>query len=270
MIQRSPFDLTGLTGLITGAGDARGIGFATAKIMVGLGARVFITSTTGRIYERAAELHGPRVQIDAGTADLTVASQARAIVQQAAVDGLDFVVNNAGMTSSSRDALKNGETGSIEDISEDGWHAALDRNLDTAFHVSQAAIPFLKSSDCGRIVLMSSVTGPLMVMDNDVAYAAAKAALVGMTRSLALDLAKYNITANAVLPGWIETGSQTDAEKIEGRATPLGRSGQPDEVAALIAWLCSRHAGYVTGQALVVDGGNSIQEMRHTSRLKRF
>lgn len=263
MLQRTPFDMTGLSGLVTGAGDPRGIGFATAKLLVSLGARVFITSTTGRIFERASELHGPRVQIDAGTADLTVASQARAIVQQAAADGLDFVVNNAGMTSSSRDAFKNGETGSIEDIAEDGWHAALDRNLDTAFHVTQAAIPFLKSSDSGRIVLMSSVTGPVMAMKNDVAYATAKAGLIGMTRSLALDLAKYNITANAVLPGWIETGSQTAEEALEGRSTPLGRSGSADEVASLCAWLCSRQAGYITGQAIVVDGGNSIQEMRH-------
>ena len=266
MTQRSPFDFTGLTGLVTGAGDPRGIGFATAKMLVGLGARVFITSTTGRIYERAAELHGPRSQIDAGVADLTVASQARAIVQQAAVDGLDFVINNAGMTSSSRDAHKNGETGSIEDITEDGWHAALDRNMDTALHVTQAAVPFLKSSESGRIVVMSSVTGPVMAMDNDLAYATAKAGLVGMVRSLAVDLAKYSITVNAVLPGWIETGSQTLAEEVEGLATPLGRSGQPEEIASVCAWLCSRGAGYITGQSIVVDGGNSIREMRSLPR----
>lgn len=262
MYERSPFDLTGLKGLVTGCGDANGIGFASAKMLVGLGARVFITSTSGRIFERAAELHSARASVDAGVADLTIASQARAVVEQAAANGLDFVVNNAGMTSISRDAHSLGESAGIEDIDTDGWHAALDRNLDTALHVTQAAIPYLKQSECGRIVFVSSVTGPLMAMNNEVAYATAKAGLLGLTKATALDLSSYNITANAVLPGWIATSSQTSIEAREGDASPLGRSGRPSEVAAAIAWLCSRAASYVTGQAIVVDGGNSIREMR--------
>lgn len=266
MVERSPFDLSGLRGLITGAGDADGIGFATAKMLSALGARIFITSTTGRIYERAASLHGPRVQIDAGVADLTDPEQAQSIVAQAASDGLDFVVNNAGMTSKSLDAAASGEIGSIENVSLDGWSLSLQRNLDTAFHVTQAALPYLKQSDHGRLVFVSSVTGPLMAMEGDVAYATAKAAVVGMMRSIALDVAKYRITVNAVLPGWIATGSQTAIEREEGIATPLARSGTAAEVAASIAWLCSRPAAYVTGQTIVIDGGNSIREMRSTQR----
>ena len=266
MSERSPFDLSGLKGLVTGAGDPNGIGFATAKMLISLGASVFITSTTGRIFERAAELQGPRVRVDAGIADLTVANQAQSLVEQAAIDGLDFVINNAGMTSKSMDASKTGEMGSIAELSLDGWHASLDRNLDTAFNVTHAAVPHLKQSTAGRIVFVSSVTGPVMAMPNDVAYAAAKAALVGLMRAIALDLAPHSITANAVLPGWIATGSQTEEERREGEVTPLGRSGSPREVASAIAWLCSRSASYMTGQAIVVDGGNSIREMRTLDR----
>ncbi|MEN9710437.1 MAG: hypothetical protein RL441_429 [Actinomycetota bacterium] len=266
MVERSPFDLSGLRGLVTGAGDPDGIGFAAAKMLVSLGARVFITSTTGRIFDRAASLHGPRVHIDASVADLTDPAQAHSIVEQAAVDGLDFVINNAGMTSKSFDAGNSGEIGTIENLSLDGWRLSLQRNLDTAFHVTQAALPYLKNSDSGRLIYVSSVTGPLMAMEGDVAYAAAKAAVVGMMRSVALDVSQYAITANAVLPGWIATSSQTDVEKVEGESTPLRRSGTPTEVASAIAWLCSRHSGYVTGQTIVVDGGNSIREMRANNR----
>ena len=262
MYERSPFDLTGLKGLVTGCGDPNGIGFATARMLLGLGARVFITSTSGRIYDRAAELHSTLTAVDAGVADLTNPDEARAIVEQAATDGLDFVVNNAGMTSISRDAYSKGESAGIEGISIEGWHAALDRNLDTALNVTHFALPHLKVSTSGRIVFVSSVTGPVMAMPHEVAYATAKAGLVGMARSVALDVAHYNITANCVLPGWITTGSQTAAEMNEGNATPLKRNGTPTEIASVLAWLCSRSASYITGQAIVVDGGNSIREMR--------
>lgn len=262
MYERSPFDLTGLKGLVTGCGDPDGIGFATARMLLGLGARVFITSTSGRIYDRAAELHSIRASVDAGVADLTNPAEARAIVEQAAASGLDFVVNNAGMTSISQDANATGESAGIENISIEGWHAALDRNLDTAMNVTQSALPYLKESVSGRIVFVSSVTGPVMAMPHEVAYATAKAGLVGMARAVALDVAEYNMTANAVLPGWISTGSQSAAELNEGNASPLRRNGTPQEIASAIAWLCSRSASYITGQAIVVDGGNSIREMR--------
>ena len=114
----------------------------------------------------------------------------------------------------------------------------------------------------GRIVMVSSVTGAVMAMRGEAAYAAAKAGMVGLTRSLAVDLAGAGITANAVAPGWIRTGSQTDAERREGEVTPVGRSGTADEVAWPVAWLCTPGAAYVTGQCLVVDGGNAVAEER--------
>ena len=110
--------------------------------------------------------------------------------------------------------------------------------------------------------MVTSVTGPVMAMRDEAAYAAAKAGMVGLTRSVALDYAADGVTANAVAPGWIATGSQTLDEVRQGHRVPVGRSATPDEVAATIAFLCTPGSSYVTGQCLVVDGGNSIAEER--------
>jgi 3-oxoacyl-[acyl-carrier protein] reductase len=128
--------------------------------------------------------------------------------------------------------------------------------------MTRAAVPTMRSGGWGRVVMVSSVTGPVMAMRADAAYATAKAAMVGLVRSLAVDLAVDGITANAVAPGWIATGSQTDDEVTEGRTTPMRRSGTPDEIAWPVAWLCTPGAAYLTGQCLVVDGGNSVAEER--------
>jgi 3-oxoacyl-[acyl-carrier protein] reductase len=102
-----------------------------------------------------------------------------------------------------------------------------------------------------------------MAMRNQPVYAAAKAAIVGLTKSIALDEARYGITCNAVLPGWIATDTQSKHEVIQGERTPFGRSGTVDEIAGLVTFLVSKSAAYLTGQAIVVDGGNSIAEERN-------
>ena len=110
--------------------------------------------------------------------------------------------------------------------------------------------------------MVSSVTGGLMAMANQPVYAAAKAAMIGLMRSISLDEAKYGVTCNAILPGWIETDTQSSHEKLQGLKTPLGRNGKPEEIASLVGWLASNDSGYMTGQTLVIDGGNSISEER--------
>jgi 3-oxoacyl-[acyl-carrier protein] reductase len=101
-----------------------------------------------------------------------------------------------------------------------------------------------------------------MAIRNDVAYGATKAGMVGLTKSLAVDEAKFGVTANAVAPGWIQTASQSVSAGHEGGSTPMGRSATPEEVAAVVGFLASREASYITGQVIVVDGGNSISEQR--------
>ncbi len=252
------FDLSERVILVTGAGSPNGIGFATARIASDLGARVVLTSTTERVYERVAEIGPAAVGV---VGDLTDPAAAERVVA-AATEGfgrLDGVVANAGMVSVSDPLVA---AGPLEEIEPVAWRAGIARNLDTAYHVVRAALPALRRSGAGRIVLVASVTGPVMAMRHEPVYAAAKAGLVGLARALALDLAADAITVNAVAPGWIATGSQTPHEAEQGRRIPLGRSARPEEVGAGIAWLLSPGAAYTTGQCLVIDGGGAIAEER--------
>lgn len=241
--------------LVTGAGSAHGIGIATATMLRSHGAEVFLTGASDRVLDRGREL-----QMPAAVADLTDSGQAEDVVARAANawGGLDIVVNNAGMTSV-RDPAPGGSLDTLDDAT---WHHALARNLDTAAFVTRAALPWLRTSGQGRVIVIASTTGPLQAMRGDIAYATAKAALTGFVRGLALDEAGKAITVNAIAPGWIATHSQTDHEAAQGRATPIGRSGYPEEIAAAALWLASREAGFVTGQVIVIDGGNSIAEER--------
>ncbi|MCF6378000.1 SDR family oxidoreductase [Nocardioides KLBMP 9356] len=263
------FDLTGRVAWVTGAGSPDGIGYAAASLLGALGAAVAVGATTDRAHERAAELEAGGVRAVGVVADLTderQVSEAHARVVEA-LGPPTILVNNAGMTSVSSPAFSTGsgtgdETGGVDGLSYDAWQAALTRNLDTAFLATRAVLPGMRETGWGRVVMVTSVTGAVMAMRDEGAYAAAKAGMVGLARSVAIDHAADGITANAVAPGWIATGSQTDDEVRQGRRTPVGRSATPREVAAAIAFLCAPGSSYVTGQCLVVDGGNSIAEER--------
>lgn len=255
-------DLTGRAALVTGAGSESGIGFAAARALAELGASVTIAATTDRIHARADELTAQGYAVQGAIADLTDPEAAAHLVSIAREQWgrLDIVVNNAGMTSVTAPGTPEG--GDALSLDADAWRASMARNLDSAYYVSRAALPEMRESGWGRIVMVASVTGPVMAMRAESAYAAAKAGMVGLARSLAVDFAADGITVNAVAPGWIATGSQTDHEREQGLRTPMRRSATADEVASAIAWLCTPGAAYTTGQCLVVDGGNSIAEER--------
>jgi 3-oxoacyl-[acyl-carrier protein] reductase len=247
--------------VVTGAGSPTGIGFAVCRRLGELGASVVLTATTDRVHDRARELQDAGVPATGVVADLTDPAAAEEVV--AAATGrwgrVDVLVNNAGMISvSDSDSV----SGGVDGLPYDDWQHSLRRNLDTAFLMTRATVPAMRSNGWGRIVMVSSVTGPVMAMRDNAGYATAKAAVVGLVRSLAVDLAGDGITANAVAPGWIASGSQTVDEVRQGEMVPARRSGTPDEVAWPVAWLCTPGAAYLTGQCLVVDGGNSVAEQR--------
>ncbi len=249
------FNLGNRVALVTGAGSEGGIGFSIATALVAAGARVCITATTTRIHDRARSL-GCLSHI----ADLTDPPQVAGLFAAVAdrLGPVEILVNNAGMVQSGKQ-VQRVRLGGLSDA-DFAHHMAL--NVGVTFHCIRAALPAMQAAGYGRIVNIASVTGPMVTIDGSSGYATAKAAITGMTRSVALEYGRKGITCNAVLPGWIETASSSASELRAGRATPAGRPGTPAEVAACALFLASDAAAYVNGAMLVVDGGNTLTEMK--------
>lgn len=262
---RSFINFEGQKALVTGAGSASGIGFAAARILGDLGAEIAIVSTTERIFERVRELETQGIRARGYIADLMDRQQVKDLVEQISDDfgHIDVLINNAGMVQVGMEEDFSG----FLDMSYESWDDSINRNLNITFNVTKEVLPGMVANGYGRIVNTSSVTGSVASNPGEAAYSAAKAGIDGMTKSLAIEFGSKGITVNSVLPGWIGTASQTEAEEAGGRNTPIGRSATAEEVANGIVFLASREASYITGVSLVIDGGNTIQEYKGPAEL---
>ena len=246
--------------LVTGAGSPEGIGFATARLLYSAGAKIAITSTTDRINERRDEIERTALNVFSGAADLTDSTAVNSLIEQIenVLGPIEIVINNAGMVQIGRDEPST----LFHEVSDEQWRYGIDINLTSAFMVTRAVLPGMMERNYGRIINISSVTGPSVGIAGSSVYSAAKAGMLGMTRSLAIESGPNNVTVNCIGPGWIETASSGDSEIEAGKFTPIGRSGTPEEVGNVAVFLASEEASYVTGQLLIVDGGNTIQEYK--------
>jgi 3-oxoacyl-[acyl-carrier protein] reductase len=235
-------------------GGSKGIGKGIARVFAEAGARVAILARDEEQARAAAREIGRGAVAVAGdvTDEASLHAAARAVAE--AHGGVDVLCANAGIFPAAK----------LEDMSGEQWDHVVDTNLKGTFLSVKAFLPLLKASDQGRIILTSSITGPVTGYPGWAHYGATKAGQLGFMRTACIELAKYGITVNAVMPGNIKTEGLADLgddyERGMAASIPLGRLGTVEDIGHAALYLASREAGYVTGQTIVVDGGQIAPE----------
>jgi 3-oxoacyl-[acyl-carrier protein] reductase len=235
-------------------GGSKGIGKGIARVFAGAGAKVAIVARHGDQAEAAAKELGHGAFGLAG--DVTSLSSMESVMKQVAErnGGLDVLCANAGIFPPAR----------LEDMTSEEWDLVVDTNLKGTFHSVKAAVPYLKKSNQGRIVLTSSITGPVTGYPGWTHYGATKAGQLGFMRTACIELAKYAITVNAVLPGNIITeglaGMGEDYQRSMAASVPLKKLGTVEDIGFAALYFASKEASYVTGQTIIVDGGQILPE----------
>ncbi len=243
------FDLTGQSALVTGA--TGGIGGAIARAFHSRGATVTLSGTRKEVLETFAHELGDRAFVVPANLSDTVSVESLVPAAEAVMGGFDILVNNAGIT---RDNL-------FVRMKDEEWQDVMRVNLEATFRLSRAAAKSMMKRRYGRIISITSIIGTTG-NPGQANYSAAKAAIVGMSKSLAFEVATRNITVNCLAPGFIETPMTDVLNEKQRESTlqrvPMGRLGTADEIAAAAVFLGSREAGYITGQTLHVNGGMAM------------
>lgn len=245
----------GKTVIVTGG--SKGIGKGIARVFANQGANVAVVARNLEAAEAcAAELNGDNKKVMAFAGDVQNRESMKAVAKQVheKFGSIDVLCANAGIFPSA----------TLEDMSNEDWEIVMNTNAKGTFHAVQACIPYLKQAEYGRIVITSSITGPVTGYAGWSHYAASKAAQLGFMRTAALELAGYQITVNAVLPGNVLTegleGLGEDYLIEMASAIPMKKLGTVDDIGYAALFLATKEAGFITGQTIIVDGGQILPE----------
>jgi hypothetical protein len=254
--------LEGKVAIITGA--SRGNGEGAARVMAREGAIVVLTARTDRVHENAKDIKEQGYKAVSFNMDITKPAEVNSVVQKVLEQfgKIDILVNNAGVL----------KLVPLVDMTDEVRDKMIDINIKGTFIMTKTVLPSMLKRKYGRIVNLSSVTGPLVADTGETAYATTKAAIWGFTRALAFEVAQYGITVNAICPGMIDTdmvrnmAAETNPNdpqsvlKDLARGIPMGRLGTIEEVGELVAFLASDEAKYITGTPILIDGGSTLPE----------
>jgi len=257
--------MIGKVALITGVASKTGIGYATGMRLGREGVKLAIADISEEVSDRGEELQALGYDATSLKLNITKFNEVMEMVGQVVkkYGRIDILVNIAGI--GPRGATPHGLGRPFFELTEADWDSQIAINLKTTFNCIRNVLPIMIKQRYGKIVNMSSVTGTMVSDPGASAYSAAKGGVSGLTKALALEVAQYGITVNAICPGWIDTGREL--EHKAGLSSPMKRAGTAEEVANLVLFLSSDQSSYLNGHDVVIDGGNILQEYKGEGEL---